>query len=354
MNLNRLETALNMSKKEKKNILFRVYSNNLKAIFDKAKNKDLPKDFGCYCPICEKHFTSKDFEKLTLEHNPPRSLGGKDNVLTCKDCNNKAGSNIDAQIVLALNELEFMKFKPNSSLKTQFFNKSTGDKGINGCVSIDEKGAFRIDISSANNPKTKEAFINSFEYEYNILQNNFENFGRNKKLSFEIKKPDRRNERLAGIALLKMAYLLAFEKLGHIIMFGQHMRIIRDQIKNPDKNIINKPFWIHFNYPDNMLGVNIITKPTELKSLLIVFDLVTKSDIYRIGICLPGFDEKDNIIYDNIESILCSNGGSVNFETNNFLNQEFDIRQSDNALLPIIYWEKLFEHITKDSNSLEK
>lgn len=338
-----------MSKKEKKKILFELYSSNLKSIFDNAKNKDLPKDFGCYCPICEKHFTINEYQNLSLEHNPPKSLGGKDNVLTCVKCNNIAGSKIDAEILLALNEFEFMKFKPNSSLKTKFYNKSTGENGVNGSFNIDENGAVILNISQANNPKTKDAFINSFEYEkiaYDVLKCNLENFGLNKKLNFEIKKPNRRNERLASIALLKMAYLLAFEKLGHIVMFGRYMRIVRNQIQNPDKDIITKPFWLHYNYPDNMLGVNIITKPFELKSLLIVFDLMTKSDTYRIGICLPGFDENDDKIYDNIETLVCKDEGKIDFETNNYLNHEFNIRESEKALLPMIYWEKLFEYIT--------
>lgn len=32
---------------------------------------------------------------LTLEDAPPKSLGGKAHVLTCKECNNKAGQKID-------------------------------------------------------------------------------------------------------------------------------------------------------------------------------------------------------------------------------------------------------------------
>jgi hypothetical protein len=344
-----------MSKKEKKRILFEVYSNNLKTIFDNAKNDDLPRDFGCFCPICETHFSASQYDSLSLEHNPPKSLGGKDNILTCVKCNNTAGTKIDSEILLALNELEFMKFKPNSSIKTQFHNKSTGDKGVNGSFGVDENGSIVINISPANNPKTRDNFLNSFEYEFrafDVLQNNLENFGLNKKLSFDIKKPNRRSERLASIALLKIAYLLAYEKLGHIVMFGKHMRIVRDQIQNPEKDIITKPFWLHYAYPDSMLGINIITKPIELKSFLIVFDLVTKSDNYRIGICLPGFDEKDDVIYQNIESLVCTGEGNIDFEANNYLNSEFDIRESEKAILPIVYWEKLFEYITAHNSGL--
>jgi len=340
-----------MSKKEKKQILFDVYSNNFKTIIDAAKNKQhLPKDFGCYCPICETHFDISKLKNLSLEHNPPKSLGGKDNILTCLKCNNTAGSKIDNEILLALNELEFMKFKPNSFLKTKLHNESTGEKGVNANFKIDEKGTFVFDISPANNPKIKDSFLNSFVHEYvayDTLKKNFGSLGFSKKINFQIKKPNRRNERLASIALLKMAYLLLFEKLGHAAIFGKHMRHIRNQIQNPNDNIITKPFWLHYNYPDNMLGINIITKPIELKCFLVVFDIKTKSDIYRSGICIPGLDENDDLIYENIEKIMYSKGeGDIDFETNNFLNSQFDIRESEKALLPLIYWGKLFEHTT--------
>ena len=148
---------------------------------------------------------------------------------------------------------------------------------------------------------------------------------------------------MASIGLLKIAYLIGFEKLGHAFLFGKYMELIRSQIKQPEKEIINKPFWIHNNYSDDLLGVNIITKPKELKSFLIVFDLKTKSDSYRIGICIPGYDENDINIYDNIESILCQGEGDIKVETNNYLNKEFNIKDENSSLVPIKFWEEIFK-----------
>src|SRR5262245_34192686 len=53
----------------------------------------------CYiCPICCNAFTREDAKTglLTAEDVPPASLGGSPLVLTCKPCNNAAGTRIDA------------------------------------------------------------------------------------------------------------------------------------------------------------------------------------------------------------------------------------------------------------------
>lgn len=336
-----------MSKKIKKRILFDIYSNNLSDFKTNFKsNNIMPSEFGLYCPLCTQHYDENRYDQLTLEHNPPNSLGGKDNILTCKNCNNTAGSKIDHEILLALNELDLMGFKPNASIKTQLRNKSTGEKGVNATISLGSEGQFNINISSANNPVVKDAFLNSFEYEYNSglpLISDFEFAGLIKKLNFDFKKPNKRNERLASIGLLKIAYLIGFEKLGHAFLFGMHMEIIRSQIKNPEKEIITNPFWIHNNYIDDLLGVNVITKPKELKSFLIVFDLQTKSDTYRIGISIPGYDPNDIDVYNNIKRLLCQGEGEVNIETNSYLNKEFNIKNENSSLVPIAFWEEIFK-----------
>lgn len=50
------------------------------------------------CPLCFTPFTSAEASSgrtVTLEHVPPKSLGGKVLCLTCKSCNASAGSKVD-------------------------------------------------------------------------------------------------------------------------------------------------------------------------------------------------------------------------------------------------------------------
>ena len=50
------------------------------------------------CPICLKLFTVDALGdgRLSSEHVPPESVGGRELVLTCKRCNNSAGAKLDA------------------------------------------------------------------------------------------------------------------------------------------------------------------------------------------------------------------------------------------------------------------
>jgi hypothetical protein len=54
------------------------------------------------CPLCGRGFLIQAVidGTLTLEHVPPKSLGGKPLVLTCKDCNNDSGHSIDSAAAL--------------------------------------------------------------------------------------------------------------------------------------------------------------------------------------------------------------------------------------------------------------
>src|ERR1700680_2136773 len=50
------------------------------------------------CPICLDPLTIEALadKRLTAEHVPPESFGGRELLLTCKDCNNSAGTKLDA------------------------------------------------------------------------------------------------------------------------------------------------------------------------------------------------------------------------------------------------------------------
>ena len=51
---------------------------------------------GYVCPICRRWFT--ELEEVTFEHAPPRSVGGREVALTCRECNSGAGHGIDAEL----------------------------------------------------------------------------------------------------------------------------------------------------------------------------------------------------------------------------------------------------------------
>lgn len=338
-----------MNNKEKREFIFKIYSDNFQFIVDNTVLKDTyNKSYGYYCPLCTEHFdkSALDNKTLTLEHNPPKSLGGKGRILTCKKCNSNAGHSLDAGILETLKSLDGYSFKPNSEIRTKFHNESTGSQGVNAKIAIDKNGKFIINIDSKNNnPKLSKRFFDSVKHKYTnpLFADDITKSGWHKEISFNFPKPEPKDEKTLTIALLKIAYLIAFEKLGYIFLFSKNMQVIREQLNNPNKEIIKPPFWIKYDFPDDKLGVNIIIKPRKLRAFLIVFDLKTSSDKYRFAIVLPGLGDKDGEIYNVLSDELTKGEGNFNAELNNYIDSNYNIKDVDQTFHLVNYWERVIE-----------
>ena len=52
------------------------------------------------CPLCRDSFDrSQIATDLTVEHAPPSSIGGRGIALTCRACNSRSGSQLDAELL---------------------------------------------------------------------------------------------------------------------------------------------------------------------------------------------------------------------------------------------------------------
>jgi hypothetical protein len=118
------------------------------------------------------------------------------------------------------------------------------------------------------------------------------------------------NKKRSEIALLRIAYLLAFSKLGNGFLINGGLYKIREQLLNPDKEIIPRVFWIKYEFPKEIEGVNIITLPKELQCYLVVFYLTTPSITRQFAIALPGPSKSGLKVYDFINQRLCQGDGS--------------------------------------------
>jgi len=328
----------------KKKKIFDIYSQNLKWIKEKTNAKfDTEFEYGVLCPLCLNVFIEKDLKPselnhLTLEHNPPKSLGGKDNILTCKECNNRNGHKTDLELLNYLLEQEFKSFSPNSNHRTKLVTKD-GAK-VTADLSFDNKGKMTFNIHSKySNPKDYKSFIDSEEKGFFPIEGEIGKFA-TKRYKFEIPIPDKGNMRLASISLLKIGYLLGFEKYGHIFLFNKNNEKIREQILNPEKEILTEPFWINYEFPEMYVGVNIINEPKELICFLNTFNLKTKSRNVQISIAFPGYYEEDFKIYENIKKTLCSSEkGNVNMEITT-LEPFLDLKDEDKIFSSALIWDR--------------
>jgi hypothetical protein len=303
----------------KKHRIFKLFSQNLEWVKEHPSIKFEP-DFsnGYICPLCFETFFEKDLDiklknHLTLEDMPPKSLGGKPIALTCKSCNNKSGHELDVHLLKTLLSIDVKSFLPNSKAETTF--ELNGNK-VNGILEVDEKGTLKLDLqTNRSNPNQSSQFMkdmfpprtiyNPLFYPDKMFDNAYQS------PTFKMQFKENSNERRAEVALLRIAYLLAFATLGNGFLINGGLYKVREQILNPDKEILPKVFWLKVPFPKECEGVNIITLPRELQSYLVVFNLKTTSQSRQFAIVLPGPSTPSTKVYDFISKELCVGDGTT-------------------------------------------
>ena len=272
--------SLFMNVTDRKYVIFEKFSKNLFYINQLLRIDH--KDEVYICPLSFKLYTKEglknNFEDhLTVEHAPPKSSNGKPICLTSKSSNNIAGHSLDVIIQNHLRLEEYgHKMRP---LETKFrFDNSIGVKGTIENATNAIKIEFTSPVEHQGIKKINQIITSQKEF----------------KLTYTLPNTD---QRLFDIAMLRIAYLLAFGHIGYGLLFGitktinQSYNLIREQIQQPDKMLIEKIPVYQDNYPAILKGVNIIKEPKEYRGLFIVFDLKLDKNILTYGVMLPGPDD---------------------------------------------------------------
>lgn len=253
---------------KKRQKIFEKYRDNLNLLIDNSfvqETRDL-----YICPIClEKHSDIKSENPLTLEDAPPKSLGGKANTLTCKKCNNRCGHQIDFHLTERLKELDKAKFPKNSETKVRI---KIGNETFNGKIIIDNDGTMKMFHSKKNNHPEK-------------LEDKMVELKAGTVVDINFLKSRVIPENLE-YAILKSAYLLAFEKFGYSLILDKNFDIVREQLLNPETRIYPSGFWFTPPYPEELCGVFFICDQ-GLECLLAMFMLRTEHNSRMFGAFLP-------------------------------------------------------------------
>lgn len=263
---------------EKREKIFEVFKDHLNFLNDKefvSTERDV-----YLCPLDLKpHHNVYEEDPLSLEDAPPKSLGGKAHVLTCTSCNNDRGQDIDASLANIIKEAKIVNqalkvIKSGSSLKKTKLPKSDQEVyvDINGNREI---GKLKID---------KDGNI-SIGVERKLPENALVNL-----IGSKIPKE-------AQYSLLKAAYMMLFKKYGYSLILDKSYDIVREQIKNPDKNIYPDDFSFIFQPDDISVIENNEKKEVYsgayfimdkgLESMLVIFDIKEGEWKRKIGVILP-------------------------------------------------------------------
>lgn len=311
----------------KRKRIFELYSKNWEFTQEYLPKLNIDDAYkkGLLCPLCFKLFREEGLKQkysdsLTLEDIPPKKLGGKASILTCKKCNNESGHKLDSKLLRQRHVNSFLKGDQNSNVDV--FVAIEGSFRAKGNLTLDsKKNIFRLHFNDDNTKRIVESL------------RKLPNEGISKELSFRFEEPSRR---ISQIAELRIAYLIAFSKWGYALIIENTYQPIRDQIIEPEKEIL--PSFGVMN-PEELShgdGLFIVTEPRELSSILVIFSLKLKHKTEKRAVLLPGLGEDCMKFYETIRNLK----GKTNLK---YTEITFDIGKSSertDVLLPILTWEK--------------
>jgi 5-methylcytosine-specific restriction endonuclease McrA len=185
------------------------------------------------CPLCGDDFVRSDLgEVLTLEHVPPKSVGGNRLVLTCKSCNNRTGHALEGHVHQREEQFRLgtalTGSPPNFSGRAKF---GAGDQTLNVDLHAGTCGIFLT--GSGNSPDAIRRWTEQ-------MDSYVDDPAAWAAATFSFGLARAHDERLARIGDLKAGYLIAFAALGYRYAFTESLRQVREQILNPDREIISK------------------------------------------------------------------------------------------------------------------
>ena len=206
------------------------------------------------CPLC---LDLKVLDDLTLEHVPPRSQGGGEVCLTCKDCNHSQGSQFDAH---AATDTRMQDFASGNSARPVDANITIGGIRVRAERYDQPHGMIISAIQNprANNPRDLAA-----------LQDYFNNLADTDELTVQISTQFRRAEWRANVSWVRSAYLATFAFFGWSWVLNPTLTPIREQLKDPSTERLPILSGHHDSVTRDDRRLLVVEEPSELSGIVI-------------------------------------------------------------------------------------
>lgn len=240
------------------------------------------------CPICGDQYDKAAVEegRLTLEHVPPRSQGGKGLVLTCELCNNRAGHTVDAHLHRRA-EMEALEraIRGEGTASNRPVAVEYEGTQVNATAHVHgPEGIIYLDVhEERNNPARTE------HQRAAAAASAAAGLSGTVRISAKIGW----DERQAQISELRAAFLLAFARFGYSYALHARLEAVRRQIREPEAEIIRV-----FSFPAAEEG------PLAMRIAVEPFWAV----LVRIGravVVLP-WNEGDHDVYGELERLIAT------------------------------------------------
>lgn len=179
------------------------------------------------CPLCNEPFGREAVLSgdLTAEHVPPLSFGGRELLLTCRSCNNTAGTQVDAHARRREDVIEASDGTSKQSLKVRV--GIPGVPKLQALLESSESGAQRVQIIAANNNPAHLAALKAT----GVIK-------AGTPLEIELRGDDRYAELSANMSWFRSGFLALFAVGGYKYSLDPAFNIVQDQLRTPDKRLI--------------------------------------------------------------------------------------------------------------------
>ena len=183
---------------------------------------------GCVCPLCGRGFT--EAQDFTVEHVPPKSVGGTAMCVTCRECNSRAGHRVDYTLpeLARMAQMGDAIFRGQGSYEGET-RVTVGGHTTNAIMAV---GLRRVDLvvdPERNDPARVQQQLRWIE-DYARTGGGEIRFDTNSKFKY--------SHARARVSLLRAAYLAAFALYGYTYAFNRRLNVVRAQIADPDQEIV--------------------------------------------------------------------------------------------------------------------
>jgi HNH endonuclease len=214
------------------------------------------------CPLClDVMLTVEEFEtkELTIEHVPPKALGGGELVLTCRKCNNDTGSKFDAEVHKQQRLWQFLSGqseRPETATFTVDGITTRVEMHVTG-----QTGMLFIGVPEINNPADVELTDEHMRMLSETRSKDFR-FAVSPRVKYL---PDR-----ARVSWIRTAYLAAFAFFGWKYILQPTLQPIREQLMNPSAVTLPSLSMYDPNGNPGRRELWVVKEPAEHRSLLVI------------------------------------------------------------------------------------
>ncbi|SDM10383.1 HNH endonuclease [Catalinimonas alkaloidigena] len=272
----------------KRKRIFDIYSHDLKKYLQANRKQVFTSDGEVIdqplyvCPLCLTFFPENAIlgpePFLTLEHVPPKSVGGKSKILTCKNCNNIAGAKLDKTLLHHLQTQPFLTKMPGAAIDAVF--KFEENKVFKGTLANQDDKGFLITINPQAFPHFDQKMRKVFS-------------GGKVDVSFQVPSESAKNQ-----AYLRIAFLECFSLFGYDFLFNKNTEELCKQLVYGTESILPYSTYgrIKPSVPlkDELISLHVIKEPPELQAYLVVFQIKERrqGNKENIAMIIPGPGEQ--------------------------------------------------------------